>query len=256
MAISEITDPLAVRSAMEEFRTRGRNAFLAQHGFRKARRFFIRDEQGELYDSKAVLGVAHGYQFPDRGPLRAIEFSGGEETVKKELKRLGFEVVEQLTLPGLPEGEAAGRRVWIEKTIVRGRPDREAGDHMLGLAIWSPQESADGRDIYASIREVSPGDLVLHLTDNEGFTGISEVASEVDDTFQGVPGTAWGDRHGYRVQLKDFQAIEPALARSWLLDDPTFTSSLEVLLRRPGRRPLFYNQHFELNQGAYFTEAP
>lgn len=46
-----------------------------------------------LYDSKAIVGAAFGYQFPDRGPLDAAAFSGGEATVKRKLEELGFEVV-------------------------------------------------------------------------------------------------------------------------------------------------------------------
>src|SRR5262249_21254342 len=45
-----------------------------------------------LYDSKAILGVAHGFAVPDEGPLRASDFSGGEATVKRRLEDLGFEV--------------------------------------------------------------------------------------------------------------------------------------------------------------------
>ncbi len=44
-------------------------------------------------NSKAVAGVAYGKQFPDRGPLRSDDFSGGEETVRPVLEKLGFTVV-------------------------------------------------------------------------------------------------------------------------------------------------------------------
>jgi hypothetical protein len=43
------------------------------------------------------------------------------------------------------EGETPeGRCFWIEKTIVSGRPDREAGEHPVGHALWSPQRSKSG----------------------------------------------------------------------------------------------------------------
>jgi len=48
---------------------------------------------GKLYDSKAIVGAAYGYAFPDDGPLRAEDFSGGEATVERVLSDLGFEVV-------------------------------------------------------------------------------------------------------------------------------------------------------------------
>jgi hypothetical protein len=54
----------------------------------------LRDpDTGDLFDSKAIVGAAYGFQFPDRGPLRAEEFSGGEETVERKLTELGFEVI-------------------------------------------------------------------------------------------------------------------------------------------------------------------
>jgi hypothetical protein len=38
------------------------------------------------------MGAAHGYQFPNKGPLRAADFSGGDATVKAKLEQLGFTV--------------------------------------------------------------------------------------------------------------------------------------------------------------------
>lgn len=77
------------------------------------------------------------------------------------------------------------------------RQDRQAGPHRLGEALWSPQKAADGRDVYANMRDVHPGDTVLHLTDNEAFIGISWAAAAVDSAFEGVSGTEWGGRACY-----------------------------------------------------------
>lgn len=44
----------------------------------------------KLYDSKAIAGAAHGYQFGSS--LTARDFSGGEATVAAKLTELGFEV--------------------------------------------------------------------------------------------------------------------------------------------------------------------
>jgi hypothetical protein len=46
-----------------------------------------------MCDSKAVVGAAYGYQFPEEGPLTPGNFSGGEATVVSKLQNLGFEVV-------------------------------------------------------------------------------------------------------------------------------------------------------------------
>jgi hypothetical protein len=70
---------------------------------------------------------------------------------------------------------------------VTGR-DRQDGPHRVGEALWSPQLSADGRDYYANMRDVRPGDIILHLTDNEAITGISVVAgplTRVSMAYQG-----------------------------------------------------------------------
>ena len=53
--------------------------------------FFLVHE-GRRYDSKAIVGVAFGYQFPDRGPLKSSQFSGGQRTVERVLVDLGFMV--------------------------------------------------------------------------------------------------------------------------------------------------------------------
>lgn len=50
-------------------------------------------KSGQLCDSKAIVGAAFGYQFPEEGPLKPADFSGGEATVVLRLQRLGFDVV-------------------------------------------------------------------------------------------------------------------------------------------------------------------
>jgi hypothetical protein len=45
----------------------------------------------KFYDSKAIVGVAHGH-LPGRRPLTPGEFSGGEATVGRLLRKLGFTV--------------------------------------------------------------------------------------------------------------------------------------------------------------------
>ena len=90
MALSDVTAE-GVERAMAEFDRLGREAFLAENGFRKARGYFlIRGER--RYDSKAVVGAAHGYEHPDLDPLRSQDFSGGEATVARHLEFLGFDV--------------------------------------------------------------------------------------------------------------------------------------------------------------------
>lgn len=76
--------------ATEEFDALGRDAFLSKYAFGRARTYFL-VHAGKQYDSKALLGVAHGYQFGT--PLTPSDFSGGKNTVRPHLESLGFQVV-------------------------------------------------------------------------------------------------------------------------------------------------------------------
>ncbi|WP_298829451.1 DUF3883 domain-containing protein [uncultured Piscinibacter sp.] len=93
-SLSHLQSPAAVQAALDEFVATGRTAFLERYGFGKSRDFLVRDPRtGELCDSKAIVGAAYGHQFPQDGPLKAEDFSGGEATVVPKLQSLGFEVV-------------------------------------------------------------------------------------------------------------------------------------------------------------------
>jgi hypothetical protein len=89
--ISELTSREAVLYALEEFDRIGRQAFLEKYGFGSARDYFLRRD-GRLYDSKAIVGAAIGFEHPDRGQMPSSEFSGGDATVRAKLEELGFEV--------------------------------------------------------------------------------------------------------------------------------------------------------------------
>jgi hypothetical protein len=94
MTIHDIRDPNAIRAAIAEFDRVGRTYFLEKYGFGKSREYMLRDvSTGRLYDSTAIVGAAYGYALPERPPLRASDFSGGEATVESLLTGLGFEVV-------------------------------------------------------------------------------------------------------------------------------------------------------------------
>jgi 5-methylcytosine-specific restriction protein A len=88
--ITDIYSKEAVLAAIEEYDERGRTSFLAKYGFGQARKYFL-ETDGKLYDAHAVLGAAHGYEHPDRGPLGPGDFSAGQSVVAK-LESLGFQV--------------------------------------------------------------------------------------------------------------------------------------------------------------------
>lgn len=83
-----------MQSALDEFSSLGRTEFLSRYGFGKSRDFLVRNpSNGELCDSKAIVGAAFGFQYPAEGPLKPSDFSGDEATVTPKLQSLGFEVV-------------------------------------------------------------------------------------------------------------------------------------------------------------------
>jgi hypothetical protein len=88
MGFADISSREAVFGAIAECDRLGEEAFLATHGFGQTRHVRLVHD-GRDYPAKAILGVAHGVQFPDRGPLRPDEFTSGDSTISK-LGQLGF----------------------------------------------------------------------------------------------------------------------------------------------------------------------
>jgi 5-methylcytosine-specific restriction protein A len=75
MSLGQISSRQAVLDAVREYDSLGRTRFLRQYGFGRARSFFLKIGD-RLYDSKAIVGVAHRNQFPSSGTLRSSEFEG------------------------------------------------------------------------------------------------------------------------------------------------------------------------------------
>jgi SAD/SRA domain-containing protein len=90
-----------VLKAIEEFDDLGRPAFLRKYGFGPARQYVV-VYSGEQYDSKALLGAAHGYA--TGRALTAAEFSGGLKTVVARLTALGFDFRDLDVVPAEADG--------------------------------------------------------------------------------------------------------------------------------------------------------
>ncbi|MET9868697.1 HNH endonuclease signature motif containing protein [Streptomyces sp. NPDC006386] len=93
MALADISR-VEIEKAIEECDRLGRDAFLTAYGFRRARRYVLVHGGGQ-YDSKAIVGAAHGF-LPGERPLAPDTpgFSGGAKHAARLLRRLGFDVVE------------------------------------------------------------------------------------------------------------------------------------------------------------------
>jgi hypothetical protein len=90
-AYKDLTSRKAVLAAMARYDEMGGEAFLAAYGYGEADSYLAQHD-GRTYDSKAIVGVAYGLQYPDRGPLAAGSFSGGRGHAAGYLSKLGFEV--------------------------------------------------------------------------------------------------------------------------------------------------------------------
>lgn len=157
VSIAELTSREAVLSALDEFDLLGRAEFLKKYGFSPARSYFIR-RNSTLYDSKAVVGAAVGYEHAERGPMKSSEFSGGEATVKAKLEELGFEVTNtdakptagaSEAIPGggellLPQGEVDAFAKYLgTDEYRRDERDYKVAVHYVLGSLLSPERLRD-----------------------------------------------------------------------------------------------------------------
>lgn len=92
MALSDITSA-SIIAACDEYDDLGKTKFLKKYGFGISKKYHLLHE-GKFYDSKAVVGAAHGYLEGNAEPLHNTEFSGGQQHAVQVLENLGFEVVD------------------------------------------------------------------------------------------------------------------------------------------------------------------
>jgi 5-methylcytosine-specific restriction enzyme A len=90
MSLSDLTAS-AINQALDEFDLIKRDAFLKRYGMGAARGYYL-VRNGIKYDSKAIAAAAHG-KIAGLKPLRAGDFSGGDKTVVRQFRRLGFETI-------------------------------------------------------------------------------------------------------------------------------------------------------------------
>ena len=91
MAIHPDLTAEAVREAIAECDRLGRDAFLSAYGFKTARSYELVVE-GQAYDSKAIVAVAHKWLPAVGRALRSEELYGGVHGAVPPLQKLGFEV--------------------------------------------------------------------------------------------------------------------------------------------------------------------
>lgn len=144
--------------------------------------------------------------------------------------------------------------VWLEKTQVTGRPDRNEGTHALGRALWSPIRGKRDRDTYSAMRDVQAGDYVLHLIDGEAIVGASRVEARASLDFEGIADTAWAGSKAYSIPLGEHRRLTAPLHRDDFLKNPEFQAALRSIRERHSN--LFYSKKLTLLEGFYLTSVP
>lgn len=104
------------------------------------------------------------------------------------------------------------------------------------------------------MREIKANDVIFHFIDNKALVGVSKAKSSADTNFAGLKGTEWSDTPSYRIDLEGFTKLSHPIERGEFLQNPQFREQLSKILNE--HNGLFFNKNFELNQGAYLTEAP
>lgn len=145
MGFVDLTDPQAVRAAVDECDRVGAQQCVHAHGIGPSRRHYLQVND-RLYDVMAITGVAYGSQHPGHGPLRADEFSGGESEANAALRRLGFTVLD--ARPTTTSGERSWRQaIWrhvraneTRHGMVRPQTLRDVGAFGGAQGIWVDAE--------------------------------------------------------------------------------------------------------------------
>jgi 5-methylcytosine-specific restriction protein B len=144
MGLSDVTDPSAVVEAIKEADQLGRERFLDKYGFGESRQYFLKYD-GRLYDSKAVIGAAHGFQHRDLGPLTSHDFSGGERTVQRQLEKLGFVVTT------VSEGGQIGMQAGLERAMAEYPSARQSspfsGSHPISSLFQSMAQTLRASEV-------------------------------------------------------------------------------------------------------------
>jgi 5-methylcytosine-specific restriction enzyme B len=196
---------------------------------------------GRKYPPKLIVSYANLYANGEL--LDRNSFEGGRDTqCFKLLEANGFSIVEKQS------GKTPN--IWVEKTIVKNREDRQIGERALGKCLWSPQKDKRGADIYKNMRMVESGDIILHFVDNQRFQGISKAKSKYKEA-DGIAGSEW-DREAYLIELEKYIEFKIPIDRSLLFVE----KYREKLLDISSHSEVFYTNDLELRQGAYLTPCP
>ncbi|THJ08962.1 MAG: hypothetical protein CAF43_013765 [Nitrospira sp. CG24C] len=179
--ISSLTDRGAVLKAMAEYDRVGRDAFLSQYGFGRAKWWYLL-HQRKQYDSKAIVGAAIGHQ--TGRPLTANDFSGGEGSVVRKLRALDFKVIRlgiSEASSRLPEEVPSTFPEGNRTTIVVNRAERSAAARLACIDAHGVSCTVCGMAFEGTYgREFADLIHVHHLTPLAGRSKPLDVDPEAD----------------------------------------------------------------------------
>ena len=124
-----------IYEAIDEFRKIGRKTFLSVYGFKESTTYKLLFD-GELFDPKAIVGVAHKWSEHDSSPLTSEELSGGKDRGNANwcLSQLGFQIVEIKTVT---KSVGKSKEIQVEK--------RKAGKYLISGRKESVGERKESR---------------------------------------------------------------------------------------------------------------
>jgi HNH endonuclease len=222
MAMKEITRR-EILLAIDECKGLTKAELYDKYGFRQARSYILIHD-GERYDSKAVVGIAHRFVPGSNGPLLYTDFGGGGP-VKRLLEKLDFEVsvehVGPLAIsaeegdkdPFDPDDVADGRR-HIRRTITQRRGQKTFRDALIdayggrcAITRCKVRDVLEAAHIFPYLGEetnhVTNGLLLradLHTLFDLGFIAIDPKTFSIL-VARGLHGGEYGRLHGKKLHL-------------------------------------------------------
>lgn len=200
--------------------------------------------KNQNYPPILVLSIAN--ELKGGRELTLKDFGNNTDKAFKIFKNIGLSV----NIKHKASDLKSPTKYWIEKSLIKGRPDRSNGELALGKALWSPTKDKSGKDIYKNMRKVKPGDVIIHLVDNSYIIGVSVAKKEYYEDYI-KNNTSW-DGDIYKIELEKYKELNQKISREKILNN----ENRKFLLNVKNNSEVFYNKNLELNQGSYLTPCP
>jgi 5-methylcytosine-specific restriction protein A len=210
MSLADLTKG-AVEAALAEYDTLGRDAFLTKYGFADAKRYWI-DWQGKQYPSKAIAGVAHKH-VDGQQLLPSASFTGGEGSVVRKLRQLGFVIAGAERNPAWNRDELI-LALDLYMTNPASPPGKTSSEVAALSALLNKMHRLSGTSAAPTLRNANGVYLkMMNLRSlDPKFTAQGKVGMQSGGALEKV---VWADYAGQREKLAaDAAAIREAVGRA------------------------------------------